>query len=65
MADAYEMEREEESYAAMDRDATGWRSLWIVRWGRTSIIDPLMVILSRSGAQSTTFFFADWHVPFL
>jgi len=46
MTDVYEMEREEETYAS-DRDTTGWRNFWAVRWTRTNVITPLMVILRR------------------
>lgn len=46
MTDVYELEREEETYAS-DRDTTGWRNFWAVRWTRTKVITPLMVILRR------------------
>lgn len=43
MTDFYAMEREEEVFEEM----TGWRSFWLVRWGRTKVVNPLMVILRR------------------
>ena len=37
---------ERESYGS-DEEVTGWRSFWMVRWTKTKIVNPLMVILRR------------------
>jgi hypothetical protein len=48
MPNIYAMEREdEEPYGALEPPPTGWRSLWIVRWTKSKIVNPLIVILSR------------------
>ncbi|KAG0584668.1 hypothetical protein KC19_3G226600 [Ceratodon purpureus] len=44
MPDFYAMERED---VGVYEDMTGWRSFWLVRWGRTKIVNPLMLILQR------------------
>lgn len=43
MADIYAMKTED----GIDREMTGWRSSWPVRWARAKIFKPLMVILRR------------------
>lgn len=48
MPNIYAMEREdEEPYGDLEPPPTGWRSLWIVRWTKSKIVNPLIAILSR------------------
>jgi len=48
MPNIYAMEREEEVYGTSSEiESTGWRSLWIVQWTRTKIVNPVVVILRR------------------
>ncbi|KAG0555809.1 hypothetical protein KC19_11G004800 [Ceratodon purpureus] len=44
MPDFYAMERED---VGVYEDMTGWRSFWLVRWGRTKIVNPRLEILQR------------------